>query len=129
MVDGGTGVRLPPPVGTGGGVPALSGSIRSEIERLGALGRLAHQREQERVDQDDLDRVARQQRKAEEEAWEKRLQALKCMVAAEEQKAVDEEQRVRNLCTHNQGLQAECDRLVGATGWGAATAGCGSCSG
>ena len=41
-VDGGTGVRLPPPAGTGGGVPALSGSIRPEIERLGALGRLAH---------------------------------------------------------------------------------------
>ena len=39
------------------------------------------------------------------------MQALKCKVAAEEQKAVAEEQRVRGLCTHNQGLQAECDRL------------------
>ena len=30
-VDGGPGVRLPPPVGTGGGVPELSGPIRPEI--------------------------------------------------------------------------------------------------
>ena len=62
-VDGGTGVRLPPTLGTGGGVPALSGPIRPEIERLGALGRLAHQREQERMVQDELDRVAREQKK------------------------------------------------------------------
>ena len=110
-VDGGTGVRLPPPVGTGGGVPALSGLIRPKIERLGALGRLAHQREQERVVQNDLDRVAREQRKAKEEAWEKRLQTLKCKVAAEEQKAEVEEQRTRSLFSHNQGLQAKCDRL------------------
>ena len=40
-----------------------------------------------------------------------RLQALKCKVAAEERKVEAEEQRTRNLFTHNQGLQAECDRL------------------
>ena len=33
------------------------------------------------------------------------------MVAAEEQKAEAEEQRTRSLFSHNQGLQAECDRL------------------
>ena len=78
---------------------------------MGALGRLAHQRDQERVVLDELDRVAREQRKAEEEAWEKRLQALTCKVAAEEQKAKAEEQWTRSLLTHNQGLQAEYDRL------------------
>ena len=67
-VDGGPGVRLPPPVGTGGGVPALSGPIRPQIVRMGALRRLAHQRKQERVVQDELDRVARKQRKAKENA-------------------------------------------------------------
>ena len=67
-MDGGPGVRLPPPVGTGGGVPALSGPIRPQIVRMGALRRLAHQRKQERVVQDELDRVARKQRKAKENA-------------------------------------------------------------
>ena len=67
-VDGTTGVRLPPPVGTGGGVPALSVPIRPEIEQLGALGRLAQQREQERVVLAELDRVAREQRKSVEDA-------------------------------------------------------------
>ena len=67
-MDGGSGVRPSSFVGAGGGVPGPSGQVRPEIERLGALGRLAHQREQERVDQDELDRVAREQRKAEEEA-------------------------------------------------------------
>ena len=55
--------------------------------------------------------MTREQKKAEGDAWEKRLQALKCKVAAEEQKAEAEKQRTRSLCTHNQGLQAECDRL------------------
>ena len=83
------------------------------VRRLsdGALGRLAHQREQERVVQDELDRVARDQRKAEQDAWEKRLMSLKCKVEAKKQKVEAEELKTRNLFAHNQGLQAECDRL------------------
>ena len=104
-------MRPPPFVGTGGGVSGPPGSVRLEMERLGALGRLAHQRERERVVQDELDRVVREQRKAEENDWEKRLQVLKSKVAAEEQKAEAEKQRTRSLFTHNRGLQAECDRL------------------
>ena len=57
-VDGGTGMRPPPFVETGGGVPGPPGLVRPEIERLIALGRLAQQRERERVTQDKLDRVA-----------------------------------------------------------------------
>ena len=110
-VVGGPGMRLYPFVGTGGGVTGPPGLVRPEIERLGALGRLAHQRERERVVQDELDRVAREQRKAEEDDWKKRLQVLKSQVSAEEQKAEAEEQRTRSLFVHNQGLQAEYDRL------------------
>ena len=103
-------MRLPPFAGTGGGVTGPQGSVRPEIERQGALGRLAHQRERERVVQIKLDR-ALEHRKAEEDDWEKPLQALKSKVAAENQKAGAEEHRTRSLVVHNQGLQAEYDRL------------------
>ena len=103
-MDGGTGMRLPPFMGTGGGVSGPPGSVRPEIERLGALGRLAQQREQERVTQDELDRVAREQRKVEKEDWTRRLQYLKDQAEVEEQKT-------RILHTNCQDLQAECDRL------------------
>ena len=55
--------------------------------------------------------MEREQRKEEEDAWEKRLQALKCKVTAEEQKVEAEKQRTQSLFDHNQGLQVECDRL------------------
>ena len=103
-MDGGTGMRLPPFVCTGGGVSGPPGLVRPEIERLGALGRLSQQRERERVTQDELDRVARKQRKVEEDDWIRRLQYLKDQVEAEEQ-------RTRSLHTNNQELQAMRDRF------------------
>ena len=88
----------------GVGVFGPPGSVRPEIERLEALGRLAQQRELERVTQNELDRVAREQRKVEEDDWTSRLQCLKDQVVAEEQKT-------RTLHMSCQDLQAECDRL------------------
>ena len=103
-MDGGTGMRLPPFVRTCGGASGPPGSVRPEIEQMGALGRLAQQREWKRVNQNELDRVAREQRKVEEDDWTKRLQYLKDQVEAEEQ-------RTRTLHTNCQYLLAECDRL------------------
>ena len=103
-MDGGTGMRQSPFMGTNGRVSGLPGSVRPEIERLGALGRLAQQREQERVTQNELDRVARKQWKVEEDDWTRRLQYLKYQAEVEEQ-------RTRTLHTNCQDLQAECDRL------------------
>ena len=60
--------------------------------------------------QDDLDRVAPEQRKADEDDCEYRLQALKNKDTAEKQKAKVEEQRARSLFIHKQGFQAEYDR-------------------
>lgn len=48
--------------------------------------------------QNELDRVARIQRKAEEDDLENRLQALKSKVAAEEQNLEAEKQKTRSLC-------------------------------
>ena len=53
---------------------------------------------------DELDRVARAKRKAEEDDREKRLQDLKSKMAAEEK-------RIRALHSQNQGKNAEYDRL------------------
>ena len=113
-VDGGP--RLPgppllPPAGIGDKWIGLPSPVRPEIERLGAVGCLAQQRERERVTQDELDCVAQTQIKAEENAWTRRLQTLKSHVVAEKQKAAAEEQLIRILHTHNQGLEAEYDRL------------------
>ena len=54
--------------------------------------------------QDELDRVAREQRKVEEDDWTRRLQYLKDQAEVEEQKT-------RTLHTNCQDLQAECDKL------------------
>ena len=107
IADGGSrlsGLFLFPPVGIGGERIERPIPVRPEIERLGALSRLAQQRERERVTQDELDRVAREQRKVEEDDWIRRLQYLKDQVEAEKQKT-------RSLHTNNLDLQAECHRL------------------
>ena len=85
---------LLPPVRIGGEWIERPNPVRPQIERLGALGRLAQQREREWVTQDELDRVARQQRKVEEDDWMRRLQYLKDQVEAEEQ-------RTRSLHSNN----------------------------
>ena len=102
-MDGGTGMRLPPFVGIGGGVSGPPNSVRPEIERVGASGHLGQQREQERVTRDELYRVAREPRKVEEDDWTRRLQYLKDLVDAEEEKT-------QTLYRNYQDLQAECDR-------------------
>ena len=103
-MEGGTGMRLPPFMGTVGGISGPPDSVRPEIEQLGALGRLAQQGEQERVTQDELDRVAREQRKVKEDDWTRRLQYLKDQVEVEEQ-------RTRSIHINKQDFEAECDRL------------------